>query len=155
MFAGGKSSGGGKTGALALPGSGRTDGSRGNQHSRNKDVSLMTKHGAQKRIWGQLASARAAAPAAAKLRWQEIESRKGMKGGAIQKLKKQFLEAWVGDPLWEDAYFSQSLNFREIDTKKLTGKWITQGRLEQLIGKDEAELAVVCRAEIVGMTLIV
>ena len=154
MFAGGKSSGSGKTGALALPGSGKTGGAPGNQHSR-KDLSLMTKHGAQKRIWGQLASARAAAPAAAKLRWQEIESRKGMKGGAIQKLKKQFLEAWVGDPLWEDAYFSQSLNFREIDTKKLTGKWITQGRLEQLIGKDEAELAVVCRAEIVGMTLIV
>ena len=151
MFAGGKSSGCGKTGALAVA---RTDGSRGNQYSR-KDVSSLTKQGAQRRIWGQLASTRAAAPAAAKLRWQEIESRKGMKGGAIQKLKKQFLEAWVGDPLWEDAYFSQSLNFREIDTKKLTGKWITQGRLEQLIGKDEAELAVVCRAEIVGMTLIV
>jgi hypothetical protein len=44
---------------------------------------------------------------------------------------------------------------RRFDTRKLTGKWITQGRLEQLIGKDEAELAVVCRAEIVGMTLIV
>lgn len=78
-----------------------------------------------------------------------------MKGGAITKLKKQFLVAWVGDPMWEDAYFSQSLNYKEVDTRKLTGKWITQGRLEQLIGKDEAELAVVCRAEIVGMTLIV
>jgi len=143
MFGGGKSSGSGKTG-----------GARGNQHNR-LDKCELTKHGAQKRIWGQLSSARAAAPAAAQLRWQEIEARKGMKGGAITKLKKQFLVAWVGDPMWEDAYFSQSLNYKEVDTRKLTGKWITQGRLEQLIGKDEAELAVVCRAEIVGMTLIV
>jgi hypothetical protein len=143
MFGGGKSSGSGKTG-----------GARGNQHNRLDNCEL-TKHGAQKRIWGQLSSARAAAPAAAQLRWQEIEARKGMKGGAITKLKKQFLVAWVGDPMWEDAYFSQSLNYKEVDTRKLTGKWITQGRLEQLIGKDEAELAVVCRAEIVGMTLIV
>lgn len=136
MFAGktGKTTGGGKTG-----------GARGNQHSR-QDESQLTKHQAQKRIWGQLASARAAAPAAAKLKWQEIESRKGTKGGQITKLKKQFLMAWVGDPMWEDAYFSQSLSYKETDVKKLLGTWITQGRLEQLIGPAEAERAIVCRA---------
>jgi len=140
MFAGGKTGGSGKTG-----------GARGNQHNR-KDEAVLTKHAVQKRVWGQLSSARAAAPAAAKLKWQEIESRKGVKGGQIQKLKKQFLMAWVGDPTWEDAYFSQSLTYRETDTKKLLGKWIVQGRLEQLIGQAEAERAIVSRADILGMT---
>ena len=134
MFAGKSSTGTGKTG-----------GNRGNQYNR-KAESQLTKHAAQKRIWGHLASARAAAPEAAKLKWKEIESKKGVKGGQMNKHKKQFLMAWVGDPDWQDAYFSQSLSYKETDSKKLMGKWITQGRLEQLIGKAEAEQAIVCRA---------
>ena len=145
MFAGKLGGTGKTTGCETGRKGGRTGGARGNQHNR-RDESQLTKHQVQKRVWGHLASARAAAPEAAKLKWQEIESRKGVKGGQIQKLKKQFLMAWVGDPSWEDSYFSQSLSYREVDSKKLLGKWITQGRLEQLIGKEETERAIACRA---------
>ena len=42
----------------------------------------------------------------------------------------------------EDAYFTQSLTFSVTDRDKLKGIWITQGRLETMLGKDEAATAL-------------
>ena len=126
---------------------GKTGNYRGNQHSNNADVSTLSKAQAEKRIWGKLATARNKAPQDAKRKWDEICSRKGTRGGNIVGLKKEFLLAWVSDPEWTDSYFSQSLHFSEKTIKKRTGTWITVGRLQQLIGKQEAEVALAGRAD--------
>ena len=119
---------------------------RGNQHNR-ADGTQLTKQQAEKRIWGKLAVARQKAPAQIQATWGEIAARKGVRNGNIMNLKREFLMKWVSDPEWQDAYFSQSLNFVEKTIKKTTGTWITVGRLQQLIGKEEAAQAVAGRAD--------
>ena len=42
----------------------------------------------------------------------------------------------------EDAYFTQALTFSTSNADKLKGVWITQGRLEVMIGQRDAQKAL-------------
>ena len=56
--------------------------------------------------------------------------------------KNTFIESWCLKILQEDSYFSQSLVIEASRLERLRGVWITQGRLGQLIGPKEAQLAI-------------
>ena len=117
----------------------QTGGKQTNQFNRKADV---TQKEMQKRLWGRLGNVMATAPPQAKQKWAEICDLKGKPGCQIREKKKQFLYAWVSDPQWTDAYFSQKVNLTETNEKKLEGTWVTRGRLETLIGKEETNTAI-------------
>ena len=106
----------------------------------------MTKHALQKRLSGKLHTAVTNAAGeggdAARKKWQGIMELKGKRGSQVNLHKKNFLYAWVSNPDWSDAYFSQTLSLEEVTTNKIKGTWITKGRLEQLIGEKEAKIAL-------------
>ena len=114
---------------------------RGNQHNR-KPEGLLTKKGAQKRVLGKLHGARVAAPQHVQDKWDAIAKLQGKKNAGVNGHKQAFLMAWVSNPEWTDAYFSQKLTMSEVHTSTEKSTWITLGRLESLIGKEEAAIAV-------------
>ena len=114
---------------------------RGNQWNRKPEAAL-TKKGAQKRVLGKLTMARLAAPQQVQDKWNAIAKLKGQKHAGTNGHKQAFLMAWVSNPAWTDAYFSQKLTMSEVHTSTDKSTWITLGRLESLIGKDEAAIAV-------------
>lgn len=114
---------------------------RGNQHSKPEQLKV-SQHALQKRLSGKLAYARNSAPEHVRAKWDEIEALKGKRGVSIQKHKKEFLLNWISNPKWDEAYFHQKLSLNEEDSRELKGVWITVGRLEQLIGPKECEVAL-------------
>ena len=48
-----------------------------------------------------------------------------------------FVLSWVSDPEWKDSYFEQKLEVSDKVGCLHEGKWITRGRLEQLLGEQE------------------
>ena len=102
----------------------------------------ITKVGLQKRVAAKRAADVKKAPSCVKAKWDEILALKGYRGSDIQKHKREFVMQWVSDPTWSSAYFQQKLSLEESKTQRLTGVWITQGRLESLIGEKEAKTAL-------------
>lgn len=102
----------------------------------------VTKIGLQKRVAAKRAAAVKSAPDLVKAKWDDILALKGNRGSDIQKQKREFVMQWVSDPTWTSAYFHQKLNLEESKTQRLTGVWITEGRLQSMIGEKETKLAL-------------
>jgi hypothetical protein len=115
---------------------------KGNQHTENKGETQLDKRGLAKRVNSKFQTALIRAPTHVQQRKEELAEMKGKRGSGIQAFRKQMLYKWVSDPEWEDSFFKQSLNLSEMTRHKVKGTWITNGRLENLIGIPEAKIAI-------------
>jgi hypothetical protein len=94
------------------------------------------KHNEQKRQMQRCKYAIRSAPRHVQDKWNEILETNS------HKSKRDFVDKWVGSPDWKNAYFTQNLEVSREGEMEDSVQWVSQGRLEKLIGEKEAAEAI-------------